>query len=245
MKIWISDTPEDLGRRAASQGAFLIREAIGANGRATIVVATGASQFTMYDALVAEVDIDWSRVEVFHLDEYAGLPARHPASFRRYLNERFLSRLPMAPAAFHPINAEADPQAECERLNALMADSAIDVLFAGIGENGHLAFNDPPADFEASAPYHVVELDEACRRQQVGEGWFRKLKEVPKQAVSMSVPQIMKAAAIVCSVPDDRKAEAVAAAVEGPVTPEVPASILQQHANVALFLDRHSAAGLA
>jgi glucosamine-6-phosphate deaminase len=245
MKIWISETSEDLGRRAASQAAFVLREALAAKDRATIVAATGASQFTMYDALVAEPDIDWPRVEIFHLDEYVGLPATHPASFRKYLQERFLDRLPAKPAVFHPINGETDAEAECRRLSELIEKATIDLLLGGIGENGHLAFNDPPADFKTNAPYHVVNLDEDCRRQQIGEGWFKKLSQVPKQAISMSVPQIMKAAAIVCSVPDERKAEAVAAAIEGPVTPEVPASILQEHPNVALFLDRPSAAGLS
>jgi glucosamine-6-phosphate deaminase len=240
MKVWISPDKQELGRRAASQGAHLLREALAAKERATIVVATGASQFEMYEALVAEPDVDWSRVEAFHLDEYVGLPADHPASFRRYLNERFVAKLPQPLAAFHPINAEADPEAECRRLGELIRTREIDVLFCGIGENGHLAFNDPPADFEAQEPYLVVQLDEACRRQQLGEGWFPKLSKVPKQAVSMSVRQIMKAAAVVCTVPDERKAEAVKGAVDGPVDPIVPASALQEHANVAMFLDAQS-----
>lgn len=241
MKIWISKTSEDLGRRAASQGAFLLREALAARGSATIVVATGASQFTMYEALLAEPDIDWSKVEAFHLDEYIGLPDSHPASFRKYLIDRFISRLPQPLSAFHPIKGDAaDPAAECERLNALLADRQIDVLFCGIGENAHLAFNDPPADFEVDDPYIVVDLDEACRRQQIGEGWFRKLSEVPKQAISMSIRQIMKADAVVCAVPDERKAEAVQLAVEGEVTPDVPGSVLQEHANCSLFLDAAS-----
>lgn len=242
MKIWICKTAEDLGRRAASQGAFLIREAIAAHGGATIVVATGASQFAMYDALVAEPDIPWDRVTVFHLDEYIGLPAIHPASFVRYLNERFISRLPTPPAAFHAIDGTADPAAECARLSSLIAHQRVDVLFAGIGENGHLAFNDPPADFDIESAYHVVDLDEACRRQQLGEGWFDKLSKVPKLAISMTIRQIMRANAIVCSVPDDRKAEAVAASLEGPVTPDVPASVLQEHPNCTVFLDEASSA---
>lgn len=240
MKIWVSPTNEDAGRRAASQGAFYLREALAAKPRATIVVATGASQFEMYAALVAEPDVDWSRVEAFHLDEYVGLAADHPASFRRYLAERFVSKLPTPLAAFHPIDAEADPEGECRRLGELIRDRTVDVLFCGIGENGHLAFNDPPADVETEEPYLVVPLDEACRRQQLGEGWFKKLSKVPKHAVSMSVRQMMKAAVVVCTVPDARKAEAVLAAVEGPVTPDVPASALQEHPNCALFLDRES-----
>jgi glucosamine-6-phosphate deaminase len=241
MKIWISKDKSDLGRRAASQGAHYLREAIAANGSATIVVATGASQFEMYDALVAEPDLDWSKVTAFHLDEYLGIAPTHPASFRKYLCERFVGRLPEPLAAFHELDGEAaDPAAECKRLGELIKGRRIDVLFCGIGENGHLAFNDPPADFETTDPYLVVDLDEACRRQQLGEGWFPKLSAVPKQALSMSVHQIMKADVIVCTVPDERKAEAVLGAVEGPVTPAVPASKLQQHANCILFLDAES-----
>ncbi|HEX8913136.1 MAG TPA: glucosamine-6-phosphate deaminase [Humisphaera sp.] len=241
MKIWISKDKVELGRRAASQGAHYLREAIAANGSATIVVATGASQFEMYDALVAEPDVDWSKVTAFHLDEYLGIPATHPASFRGYLRERFVKRLPKPLAAFHELDGQAaDPAAECRRLGELIKGKKIDVLFCGIGENGHLAFNDPPADFKTNDPYLVVDLDEACRRQQLGEGWFPKLSAVPKQALSMSVNQIMKAEVVVCTVPDDRKAEAVLGAVEGPVSPEVPASKLQEHPNCILFLDAES-----
>ena len=245
MKIWISATSEETGRRAAGQGAHLLREALASKPVATIVVATGASQFHLYDALIAEAEIDWSRVEIFHLDEYVGLPASHPGSFRKYLAERFIDRLPTPPAAFYPIAGEDDPQVECGRLAELIEGRAIDVLFCGIGENSHLAFNDPPADFECDSPYLIVDLDEACRRQQLGEGWFPKLSKVPKQAISMSIRQIMSAAAIVCTVPDQRKAEAVRAAIEGEITPEVPASMLQKHDHCALFLDRESSQLLA
>ena len=245
MKIWISATSEETGRRAAGQGAHLLREALASKPIATIVVATGASQFHLYDALVAEANIDWSRVEIFHLDEYVGLPATHPGSFRKYLAERFIDRLPTPPAAFYPIAGEDDPLVECGRLAELIDSRTIDVLFCGIGENGHLAFNDPPADFECDAAYLIVELDEACRRQQLGEGWFPKLSKVPKQAISMSIRQIMSAAAIVCTVPDERKAEAVRAAIEGEITADVPASILQKHEHCALFLDRESSRLLA
>src|SRR5207302_1110219 len=176
-----------------------------------------------------------------HLDEYVGLPITHPASFRRYLQERFVGRLPSPLRAFHAINGEGDCEAECRRLNALIAGKTIDVAFIGIGENGHLAFNDPPADFNTDEPYIVVTLDEKCRLQQTGEGWFAGLDEVPMQAISMTIRQILKAQKIVCSVPDSRKAEAVKGALEGPVTPLVPASILQQHPATTLYLDRHSA----
>jgi glucosamine-6-phosphate deaminase len=180
-------------------------------------------------------------VTAFHLDEYAGMPISHPASFRRYLKERFVEKLPAPPRAFYWIDGEGDLAAECRRLNAIIARHPIAVAFIGIGENGHLAFNDPPADFETEAPYIVVNLDDACRRQQLGEGWFPTLDDVPQQAISMSIRQIFKSEQIVCTVPDRRKAQAIQVAVEGPVTPQVPASILQQHPRTTLFLDRDSA----
>ncbi len=210
-------------------------------GRANIILATGASQFAMLDELVAADRIDWNVVTAFHLDEYVGMPATHPASFRRYLRERFVERLPKPLAAFHYLDAETDPQNECRRVGGILQRRPIDVAFIGIGENGHLAFNDPPADFQTEQPYLVVDLDEACRRQQLGEGWFPTLDDVSRQAVSMSIRQIMNSEALICTVPDRRKAEAVQVAVEGPVTPDVPASILQQHARVTLYLDGESA----
>lgn len=244
MKVSISNTKQDMGREAALQGAALIRRALEDRGSANIVVATGASQFEMLEHLVGAEEIDWSRVSGFHLDEYIGMSMEHPASFRRYLKERFVSRLPTPIGAFHYIDAEENPRAEIERLNGIIADHPIDVAFVGIGENGHLAFNDPPADFGVEDPYLVVELDEACRRQQLGEGWFGDLSEVPTQAVSMSIRQIMKAHAVICTVPDERKARAVKDALEGPVTPDVPASILQRHPDCRLFLDAAAAARL-
>ena len=202
-----------------------------------MIVATGASQFEMLAALVLEPNIDWSKVVLFHLDEYVGMPITHPASFRKYLKERLVDKLPMPPKAFHTIDAEKDPAAECRRLGAVLVKQPIDVAFIGIGENGHLAFNDPPADFETEEPYLVVALDDACRQQQFGEGWFPTFADVPTKAISMSVRRILKSKRIVCSVPDARKAEAVRNAVEGPVTPAVPASILQTHPNMTLYLD--------
>ena len=233
------------GARAAADGAELIRLALAGRGRAEIVVATGASQFDMLASLVKQPDIDWSKVTAFHLDEYVGLEISHPASFRLYLWQRFVSQLPLPPAAFHYIDGRADPDATCRELGDVIGRCAIDVAFIGIGENGHLAFNDPPADFETDRPYLVVELDEACRRQQVGEGWFETLDDVPTQAISMSIRQIMKSAAIVCTVPDARKATAVRNAIEGPVTPDVPASILQRHDSATLYLDKESTALLS
>ncbi len=177
----------------------------------------------------------------FHLDEYVGLPITHPASFRKYLWERFVRLLPIPMKAFHFIDAERDPEAEVARLNAIVSERPVDVAFVGIGENGHLAFNDPPADFDTEDPYIIVTLDEACRRQQLGEGWFDSLEDVPKRAVSMSIRQIMKTEALICTVPERRKAPAVRDALQGPVTPDVPASILQRHAACQVFLDRDAA----
>jgi glucosamine-6-phosphate deaminase len=241
MKLVLCETKQELGRRAAADGAELIRAAIRERGGANIILATGASQFEMLGELVAAEGIDFGQVTAFHLDEYIAMPISHPASFRGYLKQRFVDRLPRPPAAFHYIDGEADPAAECRRVGEIIARHPIDVALIGIGENGHLAFNDPPADFRTEQPYLVVELDEACRRQQWGEGWFETLDDVPRQAISMSIRQIMKSAAIVCSVPDRRKAEAVRGAVEGPVTPELPASVLQQHDRATIYLDRESA----
>jgi len=241
MQIDISKTKEQLGRRAAEHGANLISKAIESRGAANIIVATGASQFEMLSHLVQMPDIRWDKVTAFHLDEYVGLPIVHGASFRKYLWERFVSKLPLPLAAFHYVNAEKNAQKECDRLGRIIARHPIDVAFIGIGENSHIAFNDPPADFKTKKAYLVVKLDTACRQQQLGEGSFPSLDAVPKRAISMSPSQIMKANAIVCTVPDQRKAQAVQSTVEGLVTPRVPASILQRHKNCALFLDRDSA----
>ncbi len=238
MHIIITDNKNELGKRAAEAGAGFIRKAILKNGRAHIIVATGASQFEMLAELVKQ-EIDWSVVTCFHLDEYIGLPETHPASFRKYLKERFADIV--KPKAFHYVNGEGDVQAECQRLHNLIGQYPIDVAFVGIGENAHLAFNDPPADFETEEAYLVVGLDRACRQQQMGEGWFGSLEEVPTQAISMSVNRIMQSAHIICSVPDKRKSQAVARVVKGEVTPLVPASVLQKHASTYLFLDKHSA----
>jgi glucosamine-6-phosphate deaminase len=242
MKIHLHDDRLALGAAAAAEAGAVLREALARRAAATLVVATGTSQLATLAGLVAAPGIDWRRVHVFHLDEYVGIPSDHPASFRRYLQERFLDRLPCPPGAFHGIAGDAEPEAECRRLGAAVPAGPFDLLLAGIGENGHLAFNDPPADFAAAAAYLVVPLDEACRRQQVGEGWFATLADVPTRAISMSIPRIMHASTIVCSVPDGRKAEATLGAVAGPVMPAVPASILQRHPDCRLHLDRASAA---
>jgi len=244
MYLSISPTKDAMAQAAADKAAKLLRAAIARNGSATFVAATGASQFEFLEKLTAAPGIDWSRTTMFHLDEYIGIPIAHPASFRKYLTERLVDVV--HPGAVYLINGDAaDPQAECVRLNALIAEYTVDVAFVGIGENGHLAFNDPPADFQIEDAYIVVDLDDACRRQQLGEGWFASLTGVPSLAISMSIHQIMKSAAIVCTVPDERKAQAVHDCFTGDVTPEHPASILRGHDNAFIYLDTDSASLLA
>lgn len=243
MHITISEDRKESGRAAARLGSYLIQQAISNNGLASIVVATGLGQVDMYEALLQERGIDWSRVVGFHLDEYIGLPESHPASFCSYLRERLVSKIPMK--MFHYIDGNACVKAECERLSDLVRTNPVDVAFIGIGENGHLAFNDPPADFATAEPFIVVQMDEACRRQQVGEGWFGDIAEVPTSAISMSIRQIMASRSIVCTTPDVRKATAVRNALTGPVTPMVPASIIQQHDDASIFLDRPAASLLS
>ena len=241
MEVHVFASKVEMGAAAAAQAAGLIREAIASRGAANVIAATGASQFEFLEALTRAPGIDWQRTVFFHLDEYVGLPLSHPASFRRYLKERIVDRV--HPQAFHLIDGEAaDPQAECARVGALLARHSIDVAFVGIGENGHLAFNDPPADFATESPYLVVDLDEACRRQQLGEGWFATLDEVPRRAISMSVRQILKSRAVLCVVPDARKARAVRACLEGAVSPLHPASALQDHPRTTVYLDPPAAA---
>lgn len=245
MKRAIYKTKGDMGAAAASTAAHAIRRAIADKNQASIILATGASQFEMLEHLTAVDTIDWSKVTMFHLDEYIGLGPDHPASFRKYLRERFVDRVGQLKAV-HFVNGDAmDPTAECRRLGDLIRAHPIDVACVGIGENGHLAFNDPPADFETEEPYIVVDLDERCRQQQLGEGWFDSLQSVPSRAISMSIQQILKSRRIIVTVPDRRKAEAVRNALEGPVTPRCPASILQRHENCAIFLDEPAASLLA
>ena len=239
MNLKIYPDSESLGVSVAASAATILRDRLTNQSRVRIIAATGASQFGFIKALTVSPGIDWSRVEMFHLDEYVGLPITHPASFRKYLLERLIR--PAGIKQYHLLDGEGDARAVCQRVGTELTKSPVDVAFVGIGENGHLAFNDPPADFETEQPYLIVELDEACRRQQVGEGWFKSLDEVPKQAISMSIRQIMKAQRILCIVPDQRKAEAVKACLEGPVSPLAPASILQTHPDVTVFLDTASA----
>jgi glucosamine-6-phosphate deaminase len=245
MEVKIFDTKKVMGAKAAREAAEKIRDAIHENGVANVILATGASQFETLNSLVRQPFVDWSKVVMFHLDEYAGMPETHPASFRKYLKERFLSHVPALKAAHFVEGDRDDVNEECIRLGSLIADHPIDVALVGIGENAHLAFNDPPADFDTEQPYLIVDLDEACRRQQMGEGWFQTLDDVPAKAISMSVRQIMKSKAIICSVPDKRKSEAVKKCVEGEISNVYPASILQTHSDCTLYLDAESAALLS
>jgi glucosamine-6-phosphate deaminase len=239
MKIIIRNNPVELGKSAGSAAAAVIKEAISEKGQANVILATGASQFETLKELIIE-DIDWSKVVIFHLDEYIGLPESHRASFRRYLKERFLEKVSPLKAVYL-INGEGDPAAECRRLNDIIRKHPVDVALVGIGENGHLAFNDPPANFETTRPYIVVELDRDCRKQQLNEGWFNTIDEVPSHAISMSIKQILKSKHIICSVPDKRKAKAVKDCLEHPVSNLYPASILQHHNQCTFFLDKASA----
>ena len=241
MELIISETKQELGKVAAQKGAELIRRAILQKGEANIIVATGASQFEMLSELVME-DVNWSVVTGFHLDEYIGISDQHPASFRKYLKERFVDLIPIK--EFNYVNGETDPHAECARLGEIIRNHPIDVAFVGIGENGHLAFNDPPADFETEEPYLVVNLNDACRLQQLGEGWFPTFDDVPERAISMSIKQIMKSKTIICSVPDERKARAVFDTVHAEITPACPAAIMRNHPDAVLFLDKAAASGL-
>jgi glucosamine-6-phosphate deaminase len=242
-KIRILADKYSLGQAAADHAARSLRRAIGDQGSARIVAATGASQFEFLDALTSAPGIDWGRVEVFHLDEYIGLPAVHPASFRKYLFERLIHKAGIT--QYHLLDGDGDPQGAITMVGRELQSKPVDILFAGIGENGHLAFNDPPADFQVEAPYLIVDLDETCRQQQVNEKWFAGISDVPRKAISMSVRQILRAKEIIVTVPDARKAQAVRACLEGEISPMIPASILRNHANATIYLDADSAALLS
>jgi glucosamine-6-phosphate deaminase len=243
MKLEIYDNAHELSVKAGATAAQLIRKAIELNGAANIILATGTSQVEVLEYLLLE-NIDWSKVVMFHLDEYIGLPITHPASFRKYLQERFISKAHLLKAAYL-IDGEVNAHSECERLGKLIAQHPIDVALVGIGENCHVAFNDPPADFETEEPYIVVKLDDACKRQQMSEGWFQSISEVPPRAISMSIRQILKAKNIICSVPGKRKAVAVKNCVEQSVSNLYPASILKNHSNCTLYLDTDSSSLLS
>jgi len=240
VKTKIFETKKEMGKAAAEQAGKILKNTIEEKGKAVFIAATGASQFEFLEYLANIPSIDWSKTMMFHLDEYIGLSESHPASFRRYLKERLIDKV--HPGTVYLINGETkEPQLECERLNKIISNEEIDVAFVGIGENGHLAFNDPPADFKIEKPYIVVDLDEKCRKQQLGEGWFKSLDEVPKRAISMSIKQIMRSKNIICTVPDSRKAQAVKDCLEGEISPYHPASILRRHKSAFMFLDKNSA----
>jgi glucosamine-6-phosphate deaminase len=240
MKFKIFDDRNSLGKAAADQAASGIRRAIDDHGNARIVAATAASQKEFLESLTSAPGIDWNKVEAFHLDEYIGLPISHPGSFRRMLMEQLINKTGIK--KYHLLDGDGDAAAVVQRESAALASAPIDIAFLGIGENGHLAFNDPPADFETEEPYLIVELDDVCRQQQVGEAWFSDISQVPKQAISMSVRQIMKIKELIAVVPGLRKASAIAACFNGVVTPMAPASILRNHPNANVYLDKDSAA---
>ena len=243
MRIRVLEGPESLGKAAAEQGAAAIQRAIAENGRARIIGASAASQFEFLKELTGTPGIDWKKVELFHLDEYIGLPQSHPASFCKFLQDRLISKAGIV--SVHFLDGQQDPTEVIRRTNEAISAAPIDVAFVGIGGNGHLAFNDPPADFETQEPFIVVNLDQACRQQQVGEGWFPNIESVPKQAISMSVKQVLKSKEILAIVPGPKKAEAIKACFDGPISAIAPSSILRRHANATIYLDRESAALLS
>ncbi len=242
MIVKVFENKASLAQAAAEQAATSLRRAVLDLTRARIVVATGTSQLDFLQALTTAEGIDWQRVEMFHLDEYIGLPITHPASFRKYLLEHFIRRTGIT--RYHLLDGEGDPRDVIRSVGEAVRSAPIDVAFAGIGENGHLAFNDPPADFASEDPYLVVDLDQPCRQQQVDEGWFANLSQVPRQAISMSVRQILQAREIISVVPDARKAHAIQQCIEGEIGPMAPASILRTHPATTLYLDTASAGRL-
>jgi glucosamine-6-phosphate deaminase len=241
LNVHVHESGAALGRAASDFTAVELNTAVRKHGSANLILATGASQFAFLDAFKKDRSVDWPRITVFHLDEYRGMSDRHPASFRKYLRERILDEV--RPEAVHFLQGDApDAEAETARYEALLKGHPVHVACIGIGENGHIAFNDPAvADFDDPRLVKVVDLDEACRRQQLGEGWFRTFDDVPAQALSLTIPAIMNCNVISCAVPDRRKAEAVRNALRGPIHTACPASILRRHPNAHLFLDRESA----
>jgi glucosamine-6-phosphate deaminase len=240
MEIKVFGDRNSVGKAAADQAAAAIRRAIAERGRARIVAATAASQKEFLEALTSAPDIEWRSVEAFHLDEYIGLPITHPGSFRKMLLEQLIRKTGIA--NYHLLDGDGDAAAVVRDAGEALASAPIDIAFLGIGENGHLAFNDPPADFETEEPYLIVNLDEACRRQQVGEAWFSDITQVPQRAISMSVRQILKAKEILAVVPGSQKAQAIALCFNDEISSMAPASILRTHSNATVYLDDASAA---
>ncbi len=242
MKLQLEADRGAMSAAAARHAAASLRRIIDQSGKARIVAATGASQLEFLQELTSSKGVDWARVELFHLDEYVGIPDSHPASFRRYLRENLIDKTGIR--NYHFLDGTRPVADVIRDVGRELTRAPIDIMFAGIGENGHLAFNDPPANFETTDPYILVSLDEACRRQQVGEGWFARIEDVPTTAISMSIRQMMKADELLVIVPDARKAAAVKASLEGDVTPQIPASIIRTHPNATLFLDQPAASML-
>ncbi len=242
MKLQLEADRRALPAAAARHAASSLRRVINQNGKARIVAATGASQLEFLQELTSLTGIDWLQVELFHLDEYVGIPEDHPASFRRYLRENLIDKTGIR--NYHFLDGTRPVNDVIREVGRELTSAPVDIMFAGIGENGHLAFNDPPANFDTTDPYILVNLDEACRRQQVGEGWFARMENVPTTAISMSIRQMMKADELLLVVPDVRKAAAVKAAIEGEITPQVPASIIRTHPTVTLYLDEPAASML-
>ena len=245
LRVQVFDDPDALGAAVASDAADVIRAAIRARGRANVMFASGNSQLTFLDRLAATDGVNWSLVTGFHMDEYIGLPADHPAGFGRYMRDNVIGQL--HPDEFHVIQGtDVDPAAECIRYGALLKSHPLDLCCLGIGENGHLAFNDPPvADFDDPVDVKEVELDDACRRQQVGEGHFADVDAVPTHALTVTIPALLRAGRVFAIVPEARKAEPVRQALDGPIDTACPASILQGQAHATLYLDRDSASLLA
>ncbi len=241
MQINISSDSTELGTRAARHISAKLNELISEKGEARMVVSTGSSQFEMFRTLVTE-NVDWTKVEIFHLDEYIGLPVTHIASFRKYLYERFINHVSVR--KFHSVDVEGNIREKIERLSGEIRKKPVDIGIIGIGVNGHIAFNDPPANFETRDPYIVVELDDQCKLQQVSEGWFNTVEDVPGKAVSMSVWQIMQCDSIISVVPHEVKADAVFRTFTSKLTNLVPATMLKEHRDLTIFLDRNSASRL-
>lgn len=239
MKVSVLNNSEELGLVAAKRSAEIINEQINTRGKARIVLSTGASQFDVLKALVEE-DVDWGKVEMFHLDEYVGLPESHIASFRRYLKERFVGCLPQLSQA-HFVNGEGNVKTNIQKLTDAIRKEPIDLALIGIGENAHIAFNDPPADFDTTDSYMVVNLDEQCKQQQVREGWFPSIEDVPNQAITMTVHQIMQSKVIISCVPHKVKANAIKKFFENSLNNQIPATILKTHTDFSLFVDKESA----
>ena len=242
MELQIMKSSREAGKKGAEKAEELIRKLIEEQGEFRMLIPTGQSQFEFYEAFT-KMDLPWDKMEFFHLDEYVGLPMSHPASFRKYLKERVVDVIGIK--RIHYIDGEGDLESMITNLTEKITEKTIDIGIIGIGENGHIAFNDPPADFDTQESYKVVELDERCRRQQVGEGWFASVDDVPKLAISATVSQIMKCRYIVSVVPHKVKAEAVKKTLEtAGVTEYIPATKLKEHENWYLYLDENSASEL-